>query len=263
MVDATLEVRLEGLPGTIPVRAFVEVLRTSLDLLEQLERAEHLDSKKPGSWLIAELRNSSAAAALRRPDAPDVQTPQRLIDGVGQLRVSEGLPRYFSSEMAQHLVKIGRLIRQEGVSGVSFSLPLDGDSVHTEPVSEAVVSHALASIEGTERTTGSVAGLLDVINLRRGAHKVSLYDEDTRRAVGCMFPDHLFTTVKDALGHRVRALGEITRNRRGQVLRVDIDRIEVIPDSPSVPSVDELVGIAPWYTGDQSTEDFLRSVRGA
>lgn len=102
-----------------------------------------------------------------------------------------------------------------------------------------------------------------MINLRRGAHKVSLYDEETRRAVGCRFPDRLFTTVKEALGHRVRALGEITRDRRGQVLRVDIERIETLPDMPSVPSVDDLLGIAPWYTGEQSTEDFLRSVRGA
>jgi hypothetical protein len=92
---------------------------------------------------------------------------------------------------------------------------------------------------------------------------VSLYDDTTRRAVRCRFPDALFATVRDALGRRIRALGEVTRNRRGQILRVDIDRIELLPDVLAAPSVDELAGIAEWYTGDQSTEEYLRAVRGA
>ena len=126
-----------------------------------------------------------------------------------------------------------------------------------------VVANALASVEATEHALGSVAGLLDMISLRRGAHQVSLYDDETRRAVRCRFPDVLFEVMKDALGHRVRAFGEVTRNRQGQILRVDIARRNDSQTHPAAPSVDDLVGIAPWYTGDQSTDEYLRSVRGA
>ena len=263
-MEPTLDVRVEGEPGSIPAHAFLEVLRISLDLLEQLERAERAPSKPRGSWLIADLRTASAVATLRRPDAPRLQTHLRLIDGVGQLRGRQELPPYFSPDIAEGLVRIGKQVRQPGVSGVSFQLPPTADSEsRIEHVSEAVISNAQASVEGSERALGSVAGVLDVINLRRGAHVVSLYDDQTRRAVRCKFPDSLFETMKEALGHRVRALGEVTRNRRGQVLRVDIDRVELQPDEPGVPSVDELAGIAPWYTGEQSTDEYLRSVRGA
>lgn len=263
-MEPTLDVRVEGEAGSIPARAFLEVLRTSLEILDQLERAERLPSRLPGSWLIADLRTSSAVATLRRPDAPHLQTQLRLLEGIGQLRESEELPPYFSPDIAEALVKIGKQARQPGVSGVSFQLPRTPESEpRVEQVSEAVVRNAQASVEGSERVLGSVAGVLDVINLRRGAHVVSLYDEETRRAVRCKFPDNLFDTMKEALGHRVRALGEVTRNRRGQVLRVNIDRVELLPDEPGAPSVDDLAGIAPWYTGDQSTEEYLRSVRGA
>lgn len=34
------------------------------------------------------------------------------------------------------------------------------------------------------------------------------------------------------------------------------------PDELGAPSVDDLAGIDPWYTGDQSTDEYLRSVRG-
>lgn len=264
MNESRLEVRVEGEPGAIPARAFLEVLRTSLHLLDQLEHAEQLPTRRPGRWLIAELRNESAAAALRRPDAPGLQTPLRLLDGIGQLRQSEELPPYFSLAIAEGLVKLGKHVRQEGVSGVSFrTTESDGQSARTERVSETVVTNAKASVEGADHAIASVAGILDVVNLRRGAHQVSLYDDTTRRAVRCRFPDALFATVRDALGRRIRALGEVTRNRRGQILRVDIDRIELLPDVLAVPSVDELVGIAEWYTGDQSTEEYLRAVRGA
>ncbi len=264
MNETVLEVHVEGAPGAVPARAFLEVLRTSLDILDQLERAERPLAKAAGQWLVAELRNESATALLRRPDAPSPQAPLRLVEGVGQLRKTEGLPPYFSPEIAGGLIKIGRQVRQEGVSGVRLLVPAtEGVPARAEEVSSAVVANALASVEGTERALGSVAGLLDVISLRRGAHQVSLYDDETRRAVRCRFPDALFEVMKDALGHRIRALGEVTRNRQGQILRVNIGRVEILADTPTAPSVDDLVGIAPWYTGDQSTDEYLRSLRGA
>ncbi|MHB1533164.1 MAG: hypothetical protein ACYC1D_00850 [Acidimicrobiales bacterium] len=264
MNGPTLEVHLEGQPGSIPARAFLDVFRRGLDVLEQLERAERPQARQQGSWLIAELRNESATATLWRPDAPELQTPSRLIDGVGQLRLAEGLPPYFSTAVVKELVEIGKRGRGKGLSGVSFRVPPSGAGAErAEQITETVIAHAQASIEGTDRAIGSVAGILDVINLRRGAHQVSLYDDDTRRAVRCRFPDELFAAIRDALGKHVRALGELTRNRSGQVLGVDIERIEVLEETPAVPTVDELAGIAEWYTGDQSTDDYLRSVRGA
>ncbi|HET6909108.1 MAG TPA: hypothetical protein VFH54_07205 [Mycobacteriales bacterium] len=263
-MEPMLDVRVEGEAGSIPALAFLDVLRTSLDLLDQLERAESLNSKPAGGWLIADLRSSSAVATLRRPDAANLQSHLRLVQGVGSLRQSEELPPYFSPDIAEGLVKIGRQLRQPGISGVTFVVPgLDGAAPVSEPVTEAVVTNAKTSVEGTDRAVGSVAGILDVINLRRGNHIISLYDEESRRAVRCKFPDEMFEVMKDALGHRIRALGVVTRNKRGQVLRVDIERVEALPDEAGAPSVDELAGIAPWFTGDQSTEDYLRSVRGA
>lgn len=263
MTTAELEVRVEGEPGMIPAGTFLDVLRTTLELLDQLERAEHPGEARPGAWIIAELRNSSAAVALRRPDAPDLQTPVRLVEGVDWLRTRQELPPYFSSDTAGILAKIGGYARRPGVSGVTFSHVEAGGSRRSEQVSEAVVANARAATQDSEHALGSVTGLLDVINLRRGAHQISLYDEETRRAVRCRFPDELFPTLRDALGHRVRAFGTLTRNARGQMLRLDIDRVEPIPETITAPSVDELVGIAPWYTGEQSTDEYLRSIRGA
>lgn len=258
-----LEVRVDGAPGSIPAKAFLDVVRGNLEVLDQLERAEHPDTR-PGPWLIADLRTGSALAVLRRADAPDLQTPLRLVDGVAALRERDELPPYFSSATVATLVRIGDQSRRPGVSGVTLTL-LDSspERRRSEELSTTVLSNARKAMEETERTIGSVTGLLDVINLRRGTRQISLYDQDSKRSVRCHFPDGLFETLKESLGHRVRALGTVTRNRGGQILRLDVDAVERLPDVVDVPTVDDLVGIAPWYTGGQSTDEYLRSVRGA
>ncbi len=264
MTDATLEVTLEGAAGSIPARVFLDIMRGSLDLLQQLERADPETRGRPGEWLIADLRIGSAAAVVARPDAGDLQSPSRLLDGVQQLRRNEGLPAFFSEAMVRTLAMMGGKALHGGLGGMSFGVSAaDGTRGRTEHVGDDVVAHAFASVTAAERAIGSVVGILDVVNLRRGSRQVSLYNDETRRAVRCRFGTDLFDAVKAALGTRVRALGEITRNRRGQILSVDIERLEGLAEDRSVPSVDDLAGIATWYTGDLSTEEYLRSVRGA
>ena len=255
--ESRLEVRVEGSVGAIPARAFLDVLRTSLQMLDELDRA--LQSP-PSQWLIEDLRSGSAVAVLRREGVASGETPQRLVDGIRQLREAEELPRFFSPTLAGHLVKIGKYFLQEGISRISYRVPNAALSDQPEPVTGSVVANARASIEAVEQTVGSAVGVLDIINLRRGRH-VSLYDEETRRAVNCRFPKEHLDEIRDALGHRVRALGTVTRNRRGQILSVDVDQLERLADESDGPSVADLVGIAPWYTGSMSTDEYIRWVR--
>lgn len=257
--ESRLEVHVEGRPGAIPAQAFLDVLRTSLVLLDKLERAENLARGASGRWLIEELRNESATAVLVRPG--EVNAPLRLVDGVHQLHDTAALPSYFSPDIARAVAQVRAHARQPGVTGVTYRTLTPNLEIVEEQVTEDVASNALAAVKGADIAIGSVTGVLDVINLRRGANKVSLYDDDTRRAVQCRFPKDLFETMKEALGRRVRALGELTRNERGQALRVKIDEVEVLPEDITVPSVDELVGIAEWYTGERTTDEYLRWVR--
>lgn len=261
MDESMLEVRVEGEIGAIPARTFLRVLTVSLNALGQLERAAHPAAKRPGRWLIADLRNGSTVAVLRREDAVDEEAPMHFVDGMKRLQTSPELPPYFSPALTEALAKIGAEARQKGVSGVSFVAASPLGSSEYQAITEAIVTNARASLEGVDRAIGSVTGALDVINLRRGAHKVSLYDDISRHAVRCQFPQSLFDTMRDALGQRVRALGEITRNRRGQAVSVQIDAIERLETADQPPTVDDLIGIAPWYTGERSTDDYIRWLR--
>ena len=255
-----LAVRIEGPTGAIPAQAFVDVLRTSLHILQELDRAGRMAGGRPGTWLLEDLRIGSAEATLRRDGPESSGAPERLVDGIRRLREAEELPQFFSPKLATDMARIGRYIGQAGVSGVSYHALSPGAATRSEAITGEVVAHARASAEAVEQSLGSAVGLLDIVNIRHG-YRVSLFDEESRRAVRCQVSPQSLEEVRSALGHRVRAIGIVTRNRRGQVLRVSAEELECLGDDHPLPSVADLAGVAPWYTGERSTDEHLRWTR--
>lgn len=259
-MEASLEVRVDGAAGAIPAQSFADILRITLHMLAELDRAEVREGLSMRSWTLADLRIGSAKAVVRREGTVGTETPDRLVAGIHQLRNVEELPPFFSAKLAAQLVRVGRCASQAGLTGVTYRASRAGTAGLAASVTTDVVSNAQASTQAVAPALGSVSGVLDIVNLRRG-RRVSLYDDETRRAIPCRFLPECLEDVRGALGYRVRAVGTVTRNRRGQVLRVDAEQVARIPDDGPLPSVADLVGIAPWYTGDLSTDDYLRWMR--
>src|SRR6185437_11921396 len=93
------------------------------------------------------------------------------------------------------------------------------------PVSEPVRQHAQEAVRGAETSLGSVAGWLDQMNARRagkGLLVVGLFDALTRRAVTGHIPASMEQEVQRLWRHRVLAHGSVTRNERGQPVRIKI-----------------------------------------
>ncbi len=54
--------------------------------------------------------------------------------------------------------------------------------------------------------------------------------------------------------------GELHRNVLGQAVRLDMTELQVLPER-SATSTFDILGISPNWTGDLSTEEFMRQVR--
>ncbi|RCG32227.1 hypothetical protein DQ384_06915 [Sphaerisporangium album] len=120
---------------------------------------------------------------------------------------------------------------------------------------------------GAYDSLGSIAGWLDEMNARRvakGVLRVGLYDPLTRRAVtGVLAPD-MEAVMQRFWRQRVLARGLITRNKRGQIVRIRIDHIEPLPqDDDRRAAVSELLGADPDWLGGQDVDEYLREARRA
>ena len=158
--------------------------------------------------------------------------------------------------------KLGRILADPGVTGLGLSAVADDGAQSEARVTPVVVQHASEAFQGTDEAMGSVAGVLDVVNLRKG-RTVSLYDPEERHAVRCTFPAELLETVRAYLGSPVRATGAITRNRFGQIAAVKAESLEQVEDLGDVPTVAELTGAAPWVTGGKDSVEYQQWMRGA
>jgi hypothetical protein len=63
------------------------------------------------------------------------------------------------------------------------------------------------------------------------------------------------------LGRRIIASGKVCSNMKGEPLRVEAEEIKVLRRKEELPSIAALSGIDPHFTGELSTEEYIRSLR--
>ena len=120
----------------------------------------------------------------------------------------------------------------------------------------------LQTLKGVHRTSiGAVEGRLELVSIHRPYRRFNVYHSITDKAVKCTLPAELERMIIDSLGKRVAVTGNIAYNTLGEPLNVEVSKIRVLLEREALPSIDDVLGIAPDFTGDLSTEDYLRSLR--
>ncbi len=154
------------------------------------------------------------------------------------------MAKWFASDESTHL------------DAISLNGHADHASAHVTRQAATNV-HDLMSVKN--KGIVSVIGKLELISFR-GGNLFNVYDQLWYRAVACRFPHQDLAIVKDALGARVRVRGIIYRNRRGQPLRVEKPILEPLPLEEELPSVDDLIGLDPNFTGRLGTGEYIEQL---
>ena len=108
---------------------------------------------------------------------------------------------------------------------------------------------------------GSVEGRLEEISIHR-RKKFVVYHAVTKKAVNCLFHDDaLLDRVIAALGERVVVIGNVFSNAKAEPVRIDVIEFQLLDSSRRIPTTAELTGSDPNFTGDLSTDEFIRRIR--
>jgi len=240
--------------------------------LREIDRALLVRGTRP-VWVIQDLGRvgdvlsvrltARAVSSLRRERRSLLEPIEALVDGARQLEQTPELPQYYSDQTVSRLIKIGDPA-QGGLREVSLAT-VNGEVGVPVHLSGQMMEHAREAVRAAEVSHGTVTGTLDILNSRArsgGKVRVSIFDTFSRRGVTGWAETELGDVMRSDWGHRVEATGRLTRNERGQVVKMEIHRIERLPeDNSGRPSTDELLGISPDWTGDKSTAEFLRRAR--
>jgi hypothetical protein len=269
---AHLRLRLAVDEGPIKFEGLVHALAQSLHMLRDVDRAVSGRSGGAVEWTVADLgMNSPSPVAVvvgepkrKRIGEADERIAERVSAGwVNALAVAERgevLPPHLSDIGLKHLRDLAANLGN-GKGGPHFEATYVERETSAE-VSQTAAANVKRLLVPKSKAIGSVIGRLEVVSLHEG-YRFMVYDDVTKRAVRCTFPPEDLDEIKSALGARVRVAGIIHRNAKGQPLRVDQPRLTVLPTEGDLPTTDEYVGVDPDFTGDLSTDEYVRRLRDA
>ncbi|SFE54395.1 hypothetical protein SAMN04487819_11655 [Actinopolyspora alba] len=237
---------INGPHGQMDPRALTEGLNHLLKLLEKLQPADD----KP-EWNITGLQLGSYKVELR--GRPDVATT--VSRGLDELAERPGIPTGWSPDAVRQVTKLGKVREKRGVDDVRIAL---GKTLAL--IDEALLHNAEKSLERWPDSIGSIQGRLFRYNDSTWIAGVT--DEVTLQTVEIKVPDELRRTVASAVTYDVCAWGMMHHNADGQVDRITLEKIDVLPDPGPPARIDELVNIlgSDW-TGGMDPVEVVRRQR--
>jgi len=259
---ATIQLRIKGKLGVIPVRSFLVAVDSAFKVLADLDIAISRDKQRTLDWVVTELSTGSltvgAQARSKREDmnnGPEVSNA--FVSGLRFVETAGISPPYLSDTGMKNAQKMLRFIGKDGVTGIEAS-----NLSETVTLTAEAVANIAQLIPERQRSLGAVEGKLETISVRGGKPKFTIYLSRTNKAVACRIPEGvLFEEAKDALGKRVLVTGVVHSNVRGEPLSVDANRIRLLRRPDQLPKTSDLYGIDPDFTGKLSSDEYVSMLR--
>lgn len=263
MRDARIILTLSSPTDRIPVRSFVGATQTLWRILVEVER--NATGRAATTWAIRNLRMGSPASVEIGPlteqkGAQPHQSISLTVAGLGLLERKKQRPKHFSE-------KALKLARE--LVGVVDSVNIDDITVNnghkSVVISQKLVENVTPMVAGkSQKSIGSVDGRLDLINVHSGLQVgvFRLIDDKQVRAIIDQDSEAMLTKIKELLGKRVYVTGEVKRNPAGDPVAIVVKDIQPVLDDHELPSLDDVYGLDPDFTGGLSVEEFLRRQRG-
>ncbi|MBA7503554.1 hypothetical protein ES706_02165 [subsurface metagenome] len=261
MEDESITLRLTGDPENVPALAFLEAIRSFLNILVEVDVAVSARPRGSLKWLVTELSSSIPAITLMpKSIAKDLDVSADVIrataDGLETLERETVRPAHFSDAA---LESAGRMVSLIG-RGISRVTIFTAYRLETR-VTQHVAANVDEIMRGLGKALGTVEGTIEMVTIHERRY-FNLYEALTRQAIPCYFQPELFEMVKDALGKRVGVYGEIRTTRAGQVTSITAKEVTVFPPREKLPQTDDVVGILADMTRGLDIEEYIKRLHG-
>lgn len=131
-------------------------------------------------------------------------------------------------------------------------------------ISDNIVANVDHAISHEETCYTSIEGMLEQINVHSGNNTFTIWPITGPSKITCKFPQFLENKAIDAVNRNVLVSGDFYY-RRGEHFpyKVIVDDMEVFGNEEDLPSFADIKGIAPYLTGEESSESFVARIREA
>jgi len=258
---ATIKLLLKGAPENISLKSFASALTNSLGILQDLDVAISHEPQGSLEWVVTKLSTGSLSVTIEsrsrliaRNFGPDAA--EAFVVGLEKIEMEGTSPPYLSEYGIKRVRSLAGLIGRDGVAGIQVT-----DLERTAEISRLALDNIREITKVRDSAIGSVEGTIETLSIH-GRPKFVLYESRTRKAVTCQFTrEDWFERIKEVMGKRVMVAGLVRYNMKGEPLRIELENIRLIRGRADLPTIEELSGSDPQFTGDLSTEEYIKRIR--
>jgi hypothetical protein len=259
---AKLALTVKGTLGAISLESFVTIINNSFDILKDLDSVISRQPRGSLDWVIDRVFADSIGIEIeskaRDPKIDcGVQVAEVYSDGIEIIR-SEGItPPYFSDYCLRRVWEVAKVLRGDGANALEIR-----DLIrHTSTRLDAQIATTASQLMGySYKSYGSVEGTIEMISIHKPP-RFNVYHSIGLQAVRCNLREEDVERVRDNLGRRVVVSGLVSYNAKDEPKSIVVEELEVIPSEDELPTIDQFIGSDPNYTGDMTTEEYIRSIR--
>lgn len=268
MATTGLDVRIRVGDSRLEVTRFTKTIDQVVIALREIDALYVRRPPERVTWVVAGLRQQEGALSVRveaqskgrRPRTDLLVPADALVAGARRLQEAAVVPDLYSPQTVE---RVGGIATPKGgLSSVEFAT-YNGSRGEPAILSNSVREHAEEAVRGREESFGSFAGVLEVLAQPRrgeGVLKLSIYDEQSRRAILGKASREFESQIHELFGERVLAGGILTRNSSGQPIRLEVKELERFATAP-YPAADDLLGAAPDWLGGMAVDAYIAEVR--
>jgi hypothetical protein len=258
---AALHMVIQGRPREITLYAFLTAIENVQQMLADLDSAISEEPHGSLDWVVADLSMGSLSIALEsqpRLEDSDVgpEVAHTIVRGLSIIESEGRTPPLFTESSMRSAQRLVNVIGRDGATGLMVT------DLEQKVTMSAQASASIGQLlKVLRRAIGSVEGRLETISVH-GKPKFIVYHSRTNKGITCILPpEELVAKTIPALGHRVTVSGTVFSNARGEPMRIQAERIRIIPNDEELPTIDEIGGSDPDFTGDMTTEEYIRNIR--
>ncbi|MDO8811391.1 MAG: hypothetical protein Q7J38_05105 [Gallionella sp.] len=251
---------LESDEGHVRLEYFLKALKNLYSSLSKLDCKE-AGGKRASDFVVVGLSHNSPATveleARQIKNRPDVRALvfnkfNSTVSSIQRGIIPDDVDYSILEDLREIAAPVGR-----GVTTTQLSV--GNEHVDMTEVFAKRIDVALADVEYCH---GSVEGRLEQINIHAGANVFTVYPEFGASSITCHFPHDLREDAIAAVNRRVSVYGNMKYRKNAPFPHhIDIEHLEIYQDADSLPSFDDLRGIAPSIGDGTPSEEVIRELR--
>lgn len=258
---ASIRLKIKGEKGKISLHSLLTGIQCELGILHDLDVAVSREVKGSLDWVVTDLRMSSlciVAESQSRIEDKNAgpKVAELYVSGMRILEEEGVTPPFFAANSLKLAKKMVDILGKNGATGLEVS----SQDAPTATLSPKAAVHIAELLPTKYSALGSIEGRMETISLHKTS-KFVVYHARTQRPVSCKFDLKQLDEMKEMLGKRVNVYGRVSYNAKGEPLNIDIMDIRRLKERHELPTVDELLGIDPDFTGELDSVAYLQRIR--